>query len=203
MIISIKKKKLGISDDQATLTEFEQRSKKKKVGAASKEKSERSQEKTKQATIKSLQQTLTDCERENNWKKSQERANERKKKFNTNSQSKELKNSQVTILSADNEEKNITIQIQKNSVLEPFKASPKKCADDPTDIEMLMEKPEKQPKSKGKNEVKSTVVRFDEQAGEEEEEVQKQLDDLKAKDEVCQIYKVYWSRRHDQIVAKI
>ena len=205
MIISIKKKKLGISYDQQTLTDLEKRSKKKKVEAASKEKSKRSQEpgNAKQVTQKLLQQTLTDVERENTWKKSQERANERKKKFNTNSQSKELKNSQITILSADNEEKNITIQIQKNSVLEPFKASPKKCADDPTDIEMLMEKPEKQPKSKGKNEVKSTVVRFDEQAGEEEEEVQKQLDDLKAKDEVCQIYKVYWSRRHDQIVAKI
>ena len=78
MIISIKKKKLGISDDQATLTDLEKISKKKKVGAAAKEKSEKSQENAKQATIKSLQQTLTDCERENNWKKSQERANERK-----------------------------------------------------------------------------------------------------------------------------
>ena len=204
MIISIKKKKLGISYDQQTLTDLEKRTKKKKVEAASKEKSERSQEpvSAKQTIPKSLQQTLTDVEREYNWKKSQERANERKKKFNTNSQSKELKNSQVTILSADNEEKNITIQINKNSVHEPSKAAPQKCADDPTDIEMLMEKPKKQPKSKGKNQEKSTVVKFDEQVAQEEEN-QKQLDDLKPKDEVCQIYKVYWSRRHDQIVAKI
>ena len=32
---------------------------------------------------------------------------------------------------------------------------------------------------------------------------QAKLDSLKTSDEVSEIYKVYWSRKHDQIVAKI
>ena len=66
--------------------------------------------------------------------------------------------------------------------------------------EEIPQKGEKEPKTKGKTKPKSTVVKFDEPAKVDEVP---DLDNLDPSDEVAQIYKVYWSRKHDQIVAKI
>ena len=61
------------------------------------------------------------------------------------------------------------------------------------------EKPKAEPSAKGKHEVKSTVAKLEATKAEEVQE----LDNLKPTDDVIQIYKVYWSRKHSQIVAKI
>ena len=60
-------------------------------------------------------------------------------------------------------------------------------------------KPDVEPNAKGKHEVKSNVV----QENTSKEVSFEELDNLKPTDDVVQIYKVYWSKRHDQIVAKI
>ena len=54
----------------------------------------------------------------------------------------------------------------------------------------------------------SPVVRFEEpskgeEAGESGHQQDQQLDCLLPSDDVSEIYKVYWSRKHDQIVAKV
>ena len=67
---------------------------------------------------------------------------------------------------------------------------------------------EEQPKPKGKTAGKSTVVRFEEPSkgeedGESGHQQDQKLDRLMPSDDVSEIYKVYWSRKHDQIVAKV
>ena len=79
-------------------------------------------------------------------------------------------------------------------------------AEEPPDVEMVEEQPSVKPKPKGKAAGKSTAVRFEEPPKDEEDketDLSQKLDRLSDKDEVTEIYKVYWSRKHDQIVAKI
>lgn len=95
----------------------------------------------------------------------------------------------------------------KNKIIAP------KCdTDEPSDVDMADEKPDAKSMTKGKYQSKSTVVRFEEPPKKEKEmkeeedkesSPQAKLDSLKSSDEVSEIYKVYWSRKHDQIVAKI
>lgn len=60
-------------------------------------------------------------------------------------------------------------------------------------------KPGAEPIVKGKHEVKSNAMK----ENTSKEVSFEELDNLKPTDDVVQIYKVYWSKRHDQIVAKI
>ena len=119
--------------------------------------------------------------------------------FNAKENSPNHENSHVTILSADNREENIVIEIHKKGI-EEDKSSAHLCdSGEPSDEVMDEEKPKAEPSAKGKHEAKSTVAKLE---ATEAEEVQ-ELDNLKPTDDVIQIYKVYWSRKHSQIVAKI
>ena len=59
---------------------------------------------------------------------------------------------------------------------------------------------EVKPTAKGKPEMKSKFIKSENY---KKEKAVFELDNLYPTDDVTQIYKVYWSRRHSQIVAKI
>lgn len=91
------------------------------------------------------------------------------------------------------------IEIHKKVFAEDNLTQPKCDSGEPSDVVMSEANPKAEPNIKGKLEAKSSALNVDTS----KEASFAELDNLKPTDDVVQIYKVYWSKRHDQIVAKI
>ena len=91
------------------------------------------------------------------------------------------------------------IKISKKLFKEDDLSQPECDSGEPSDVEMDESKPKAEPSVKGKHVVESSAIGADNSNPLSYEE----LDNLQKTDEVVQIYKVYWSKKHDQIVAKI